>query len=186
MNKRKGKGGQGEGEMGNAENGNGRECEVLDPSPRWIGLLQYELQTLDQALADLCRLHEPWLHSIWRLTAMFQRAFILYSDTVAAGFVLLDAGPKNLGVEDDAVVFLDWEHIKKGKAKRTDINQQVKRVLAVATAHMAQFPRWSRIGTALQDLVFTSWWVTLTDEEIKSGAGDWLYEKGLHNARISC
>ena len=161
--------------MGNVENGNGRECEVLGPSSRWIGLLQYELQTVDKALADLCNLYEPGVHAIWRLTTVFQRVFILYSDTVAAGFVLLDAGPANLAlVVDGSVVFLSWEHISKGEARRKDINDQVKRVVVGAAAHMRRSPRWSRVGSALKDLVFTSWCLTLTDEEIKGGAGDWL------------
>ena len=102
-------------------------------------------------MADLCRCFEP--------------GPIALSLLVAAGFVLLDAGPANLAlVDDDSVVFLNWEHISKGEAKRKDINDQVKRVVASAASHMAPSLRWCRAANALKGLVFDSWWLTMADQ----------------------
>ena len=125
--------------------------EVLGLRETYAGLLQRELRTVDRALADLCVSFEPGPAAFSRLTAVFYSVLTLYLDTVDAGFVLFDAGPRNLALEEDGrTAFLDWEHICRGEAKRKDINEQVRRVVAAAAAHMAQSPKWSGASTALK------------------------------------
>ena len=132
--------------------------EVGGLSQIYIGVMQPGSRTVDKALADLCTSFEPGSRAFSRLISVFEAVFILFLDIVAAGFVLFDAGPPNLALEDDgSVVFLDWEHIRKGEAKRKDINDQVKRVVASAAARMALSPGWSSVGDAWKGMVFTSW-----------------------------
>ena len=80
--------------------------EVPGFSPNYIGLLQYKSRTVDKALADLCTSFEPGSRAFSRLISVFEAVFILFLDTVEAGFVLLDAGPNNLALQNDgSVVF---------------------------------------------------------------------------------
>ena len=75
--------------------------EVLGLRETYAGPLQRESRTVDRALADLCASFEPGPEALSRLIAVFDSVLTLYLDTVDAGFVLFDAGPRNLALEED-------------------------------------------------------------------------------------
>ena len=45
--------------------------------------------------------------------------------------------------------------------------------MAAAAAHMASSPEWRGISTALKGMVYDTWWLNLTDDEI--------YDKATHS-----
>ena len=102
----------------------------------------------------------------------------LFLDVQAAGFAFMDAGPHNLATwKTNAgvrVVFLDWEHVSKGKTKRKILNQSFTRFISEAAAHMAAFPSWSEIGSRLTTIARENWWLLVPDHLLDSEDRSWL------------